>query len=414
MAWPAAQLRSGNAPVQPQRPNGAHSWLHPPCAGLTASHQSGFLKPLERRGTVSGYGRISPDRGVALVQMFKRIVKRSGVAVVAVALASCGMAYASAPPIPASTDSALTSVQKGELKAYVQYWFNRISATKSYRIMAHAANELLKPLKGPGEQPSAIFSYDYGTIVSRTLRPLLTDPERDLVAAVVLGRVGDLSTQSSLQLALQSKNAGVRYWGAVGLIKILPQLQSIPPAYQEAEDKLVAALQVEQSPLVAAKLVIALAEFSPLPSGVISSLVHILAAEAKLFSLRPPLTVAQAGELSQSLTALLEAQAHPTLAEKTQTATYLTQLLSFTCQYWAANELDRNQRQFAPAAMLDFTNALNALTGTRNFTIAGLSSASNKAATLLAVNELTGSQGQPGVIQKMFPKVPIPARTGGN
>jgi hypothetical protein len=64
--------------------------------------------------------------------------------------------------------------------------------------------------------------------------------------------------------------------------------------------------------------------------------------------------------------------------------------------------------------MLDFTNALNALTGTRNFTIAGLSSASNKAATLLAVNELTGSQGQPGVIQKMFPKVPIPARTGGN
>ena len=63
--------------------------------------------------------------------------------------------------------------------------------------------------------------------------------------------------------------------------------------------------------------------------------------------------------------------------------------------------------------MIDFTTALNALTGTTDFTISGLSSSSNKAATLLSVNELTGSQGQPGAIQKMFPKTPIPPRIGG-
>ncbi len=347
------------------------------------------------------------------MQMLNRLVKSSAIAVMALTLASYGMAIASAPPIPVPTDSSLTPAQKGELRAYVTYWFTHLKATKSHSEMVHAANRLLKPLKTPGQQPSAVFSYDYGSIVSRELRPLLTDPRRNLIVAVVLGRVGDLSVQGSLEMALQSKNAGVRYWGAEGLIRILPQLQSIPPAYQEAQTKLVAALKVEKSLLVAAKLAAALAQFSPLPSGVFSSLNGVLATQSKLFAMRPPSTVAQAGELARSLVAVINAHAQPTLAEKAAAAKYLTQLLSYTCQYWALKRLDRTQRQLAPSAMVDFTNALNALTGTTDFTISGLSSSSNKAATLLAVNELTGSQGQAGAIQKIFPKTPIPPRIGG-
>ncbi len=347
------------------------------------------------------------------MQKLNRIVKSSGIALMALTLASYGVARASAPPIPAPTDSSLTPTQKGELKAYVMYWFNHLKTTKSHAEMVHAANRLLKPIKTPGQQPSAVFSYDYGSIVSRALRPLLTDPKRQLITAVTIGRVDDLSAQSSLEMALQSSNAGVRYWGAEGLIRILPQLQSIPPAYQEAQTKLVAALKVEKSPLVAAKLVAALAQFSPVPSGVFSSLDGVLATQTKLFALRPPSTVAQAGALARSLVAVINAHAKPTVAEKAAAAKYLTQLLSYTCQYWALKRLDRTQRQLAPAAMIDFTTALNALTGTTDFTISGLSSSSNKAATLLAVNELTGSQGQPGAIQKMFPKTPIPPRIGG-
>jgi hypothetical protein len=63
--------------------------------------------------------------------------------------------------------------------------------------------------------------------------------------------------------------------------------------------------------------------------------------------------------------------------------------------------------------MAHFADALNALTGTTDFTLSGLSSDSNRDATLLAVNELTGSQGQTGTIQKLLPKVPIPPRVGG-
>jgi hypothetical protein len=360
------------------------------------------------------YGQFSPDlKGVALVQRLNQTVKKSGIALLALALASGAVVYASAPPIPPANDASLTSAQSGQLKAYVQYWCNRLKATKSHAEMVHAANRLLRPLKTPAHQPSAVFSYDYGNIISHALRPMLNDPKRQLVAAVVLGRVNDLSTQSSLEMALKSDNAGVRYWGAVGLTRILPQLQSIPPAYQEAEDKLVTALKVEKSPLVAAKIASALAQFSPVPAGVFSSLDKVLGAQASLFAQRPPSTVAQAGALAQAMMEVLDAHVQPSPAEKTSAATHLTQLLSFTCQYWALKRLDRTQSELAPSAMTNFCNALNALTGTTVFTISGLSSSSNKAATLLAVNELTGSQGQSGTIQKIFPKTPIPPRVGG-
>ncbi len=348
------------------------------------------------------------------MQLKKNVVLKSMIAALALTLGTCVVSDAAAPPIPSATISTLSSSQTSELKAYVQYWVDRLKVNKSHSGMVHDANRLLKPLKTAGQQPSAVFSYDYGSLVSQALRPLLSDPQRQLIAAVALGRIDDLSTQSSLEIALKSKNTGVRYWGAEGLIRILPQLQSIPPAYQEAENNLVAALKVEKSPLVAAKIVTALAQFSPVPAGVISSLNGVLGAQVKLFSLRPPTTIAQAGELAKAFVAILQAKPSLTAAEKTTAATNLTDLLSYTCQYWALKQLNRTQRQMAPTAMANFAAALDALTGTSDFTISGLSSASNADATLLAVNELTGSQGQAGTIQKIFPKVPIPPRVGGH
>ncbi len=348
------------------------------------------------------------------MQLKKNVVLKSMIAALALTLGTCAESYAAAPAIPAATISTLSSSQTSELKAYVQYWVDRLKLNQSHSGMVHDANRLLKPLKTAGQQPSAVFSYDYGSLVSQALQPLLSDPQRQLIAAVVLGRIDDLSTQSSLEVALKSQNAGVRYWGADGLNRILPQLQSIPPAYQEAENHLVAALKVEKSPLVAAKIALALSQFSPLPAGVVSSLNRVLGAQAKLFALRPPTTIAQAGALAKAFVAVLQAKPNLTAAEKTTAATNLTDLLSYTCQYWALKQLNRTQKQMAPTAMANFAAALNALTGTSDFTINGLSSASNADATLLAVNELTGSQGQAGTIQKIFPKVPIPPRVGSN
>ena len=348
------------------------------------------------------------------MQMTRNVGIITMIAALALTVGLCGVSYAAAPAIPPATESSLSPSQTGELKAYVQYWVDRLKVHKSYSAMAHDANQLLKPLKTAAQQPSAVFSYDYGSIVSRALRPLLSDPDRQLMVAVILGRIDDLSTQSSLEIALKSQNAGVRYWGAEGLIRILPQLQSIPPAYQEAENHLVAAIKVEKSPLVAAKIATALAQFSPLPAGVVSSMNRVLSSQAKLFSLRPPTSIAQAGELAKAFVAVLQAKPQLTAAEKTTAAEHLTDLLSYTCQYWALKQLSRTQRQMAPTAMMDFANALNALTGTTDFTLSGLSASGNADATLLAVNELTGSQGQAGTIQKIFPKVPIPPRVGGH
>ncbi len=340
------------------------------------------------------------------------VVRRSAIAVLALAVGTCAVGYAAAPAIPSATVSSLSPSQTGELKAYVQYWVDRLRVHKSYSAMAHDADRLLKPLKMAGVQPSAVFSYDYGSMVSRALRPLLSDPHRQLMVAVVLGRIDDLSTQGSLEVALKSQNAGVRYWGAEGLMRILPQLESIPPAYQEAENHLIAALKVEKSPMVAAKIATALAQFSPVPAGVVASLNRILGSQAKNFSLRPPTTVGQTGDLAEAFAIIVNAHAQLSDAEKTAAATNLTELLSYTCQYWALKRLDRAQTDMAPAAMRNFADALNALTGTTDFTLSGVSANSNADAVLLEVNELTGSQGERGTIQKIFPKVPIPPRVG--
>ena len=264
------------------------------------------------------------------MQMKRSIMRQSIITAFVLTLGFCGAGYAAAPAIPSATDSSLSPAQTAQLKAYVQYWIDRLKVNTSHSGMTHDANQLLKPLKTPSQQPSAVFSYDYGSIVSRAVRPLLKDPDRQLIAAVVLGRINDLSAQSSLELALQNQNAGVRYWGAEGLIRILPELQSIPPAYQEAENHLVSAIKVEDSPLVAAKIATALSQFSPTPTGVVSSLNRVLAAQAKLFSRRPPNSVAQAGILAQAITTVIRAQAHLSTSEKTAAATDLTQLLSYT------------------------------------------------------------------------------------
>ncbi len=331
-------------------------------------------------------------------------------AVVASSVACSAGAWASAPPIPSSTLSSLSSADKTQLKAYVQYWMARLQTTKSPTTMLHAANRILKPLKNAAEPASAVFSYDYGSIINNAMSPLLSHPKKALVAAVTLGRVNDLSTQSSLETALESSNPAVRYWGAVGLLRILPQLESIPPAYQEAQNHLTRALKVETSPLVAAKLADALSQFTPVGPGAFSNVTRCLGVQAKLFHLRPPTTVAQAGMLADSLVAVINAQAHPTAKEKVVAASALTDLLSLTCQYWAAKKLGRTQSKMAASAMTKFANALNIVTGTTDFTIGGLSDTSNADATLLTVNELTGSQGQAGTIQKIFPGVPIPPR----
>ncbi len=96
--------------------------------------------------------------------------------------------------------------------------------------------------------------------------------------------------------------------------------------------------------------------------------------------------------------------------QKAEAINTLSILMSDTAQYLSAGLLDRKQKLSAFSAINNAADAMNAITGTTNFSLTGLNAQSDPAAILLAVNGITGAQGQPGAVQKLFPKIVIPHR----
>ncbi|MGC8541640.1 MAG: hypothetical protein ACP5QA_13570 [Phycisphaerae bacterium] len=320
------------------------------------------------------------------------------------------LASAAAPPLPPPSRGTPTASDQTQIAAFVQYYAQQMSAAAHRRAMVRARRKLLAPLLSKTNPPSAEFTYDFGTQVANDFTSLLSNKKTALNAAITIGSISDISMQAPLQAALTNANPAVRYWGAKGMGNIFSALMSIGPAYQQAVAAVQQALAVETDPLVAGEMSSVLLTQNPLPPGLANLIAKAVARGIAHYQDVVPTNL----DILSSLTAdLAEAAQHGatlTDAQKLAAMNTLTVLMSDTAQYLSAQLLDRKQMLSAFPVINNAATAMNAITGTTNFSLSGLNAQSNPAAVLLAVNAITGSQGQAGAVQKLFPKVPIPHR----
>jgi hypothetical protein len=321
------------------------------------------------------------------------------------------LASAAAPALPPPNRGTPSAADQTEIAAFVQYYAQQMSTAKPFSsAMVRARRHLLAPLASTTNPPSAEFTYDFGTQVATDFAPLLSNKNTALNAAITIGSIHDISTQSTLQTALTNSSPAVRYWGAAGLGQIFTQLMAIGPAYQQAVAAVRQALAVETDPLAAREMCDVLLTQNPLPAG----LAHLTAnALARGIAGYQDVVPANLDIISGLTDDLAKAAAHGstmTDAQKAKAMNTLATLMSYSAQYLSAGLLNRNQKLSAFNAISYAANAMNTISGTTNFLLNGLNAQSDPAAILLAVNGMTGSQGQDGAVQKLFPKIAIPPR----
>ncbi len=331
----------------------------------------------------------------------------------AVVLATTGLAHAAAPAMPNPVATSYTSADKAAMKQYVVYYADRIEQSTSSKAMVHARRAILKPLRQKAITPSITFLDDYGTVVTSVLTPLLAHKNLALNTIITLAKIKDLSTQPALQQGLESPIAAVRFWAARGLIGIEPELAQIGPAQHSAINRLKTALASETDPVVALEICKSIQAASPLPLDAAPLVADAIARVIAPYAKAPPHNLDVAAELATSLTTFVKAGAVLTPDEKLKAMVTLADLTSYAAQYWQAGLLGYPQKLAAPEAVNACSTAMNALSNSTDFSIPTLTGTSSATETLLKVNGLTGSQKQAGVLQKMFPKAPIPVRIAG-
>lgn len=320
------------------------------------------------------------------------------------------LASAAAPPLPPSSRGTPTASDQAEIAAFVQYYAQQMSAAAHRRDMVRARRHLLAPLVSKNHPPSAEFIYDFGTQVASDFTPLLANKHTALNAAITIGSIDDISMQAPLQTALTNASPAVRYWGAKGMGNIFAPLMSIGPAYQQAVAAVQQALSVETDPLVAEEMSSVLLTQNPPPAGLANLISRAIAHGISGYQDVVPSNLDIISGLAADLAEASRDGSTLTDVQKVKAMNTLSMLMSYTAQYLSANLIDRNQKLSAFDAISNAGSAMNAITGTTSFSLTGLTADSDPAAILLAVNGITGAQGQPGAVQKLFPKIVIPHR----
>lgn len=320
------------------------------------------------------------------------------------------VASAAAPPLPPSSRGTPSASDQAEIAAFVQYYAQQMSAATDAHAMVRARRHLLAPMKSSTNAPSAEFTYDFGTQVATDFSALLSNKTTALNAVITIASIHDISTQSALQKALTNSNPAVRYWGARGLGEIFTQLMAIGPAYQQAVRAVQRALAVETDPLAAREMCDTLLTQNPVPAGTANLAARALKRAIAQYQQVVPGNLDITAGLAADLAVAAAHGSTLTPAQKAGAMNTLAQLMSYTAQYFKQGLLDHKQKLFAFSAIANSADAMNAITGTTNFSLNGLGAESNPAAILLAVNQITGSQTQAGAIQKLFPKIAIPPR----
>ncbi|MGC9259017.1 MAG: hypothetical protein ACP5I8_02920 [Phycisphaerae bacterium] len=316
---------------------------------------------------------------------------------------------AAAPALPPSSRGTPSASDETTIAAFVNYYAHQMSSAVDSRAMVRARRRLLKPLESTTSPPSAEFIYDFGTQVNNDFAPLLAHKKTALNAAITIGSIPDISMQAALQTALNNPNPAVRYWGAKGLGNIFNQLLAIGPAYQQAIESVQQALAVEADPLAAEEMCAVLLTQNPVPPGTANLTARALARAIAGYQDVVPDNLDIAGKLAADL-AVAAQGATLTAAQKANAMHTLSLLMSDTAQYLNAGLLDPKQKFSAFSAMTSAAAAMNAVTGTTNFSLSGVNAQSSPAAILLQVNGITGSQSQAGSVQKLFPTAAIPPR----
>ncbi len=321
------------------------------------------------------------------------------------------LASAAAPSLPPPSRGTPTASDQTQIAAFVQYYSQQMSAAKAFSsAMVRARRHLLAPLLSTTNPPSAEFIYDFGTQVAADFIPLLSNKNTALNAAITIGSIHDISMQSALQTALTNPSPAVRYWGAAGMGNIFTQLIAIGPAYQQAVADMQQALAVETDPLAAKEMCDVLLTQNPLPADLASLTANALDRGISGYQDVVPANLDITSGLAADLAAAVTHGSTMTDAQKAKAMQIMAALMSYTAQYLSAGLLDRKQKLSAFSAISYAAETMNAISGTNNFSLNGLNAQSDPAAILLAVNGLTGSQGQAGAVQKLFPKTAIPPR----
>lgn len=331
----------------------------------------------------------------------------------AVILGTSGLAFGAAPPMPNPAAPTYTAADTTAMTAYVNYYVAQLSQATTTRAMVRARHRILKPLQEKSVTASVMFLSDYGSVVTTELTPLLAHKNLALNAIITLANIKDLSTQPALQQGLESPIPAVRYWSARGLIGIEPELAQIGPSEQSAVTQLKTALSTETDPVAALEMCQSLQSMTPEPLDTAPLIVAVLGRVTQPYPKAPPQNLDIAAQLATSLTQLVKAGAVLTPDQKLAAMTTLADLCSYAAQYWQAGLLGYPQKLAAPEAINACSTAMNAVSGSSSFAVPTLTTTSSATESLLKVNALTGSQSQAGVLQKLFPKAPIPVRIAG-
>ncbi len=331
-------------------------------------------------------------------------------AISAVALHAGGTLHAAGPALPDPAASAVGATEQQTIQTYVAYYSKKMADADNSKQMVRARGHILRILHETGHPASAIFLNSYGAIVGQEFSPLLSNPKTALNAVITIAQIDDISTQAALEDGLSNASPAVRYWSARGLGEILPQLAAIPPAFHQALRRLEGALKVEKDPIVEMSMCHALVQASPGVPYLFSTILHVLTRLTSTYAKQPPATLPVCRMIVDDLAGLA---AHGgVLPRNLQVAalTELAQIMSFTAQYNQAGLLSRHQKLVAFDVISSCGHAMDQVGRTEDFSLRQFTSQSDPAAILLHVNHLTGSQNQPGKLQSLFAKLPIPAR----
>jgi hypothetical protein len=317
---------------------------------------------------------------------------------------------ADAPPLPDPTSGEIDATAQSQITAYVAYYADQLTAAgDDAKTQGDLRSAMLKPINA--STVSAVFAYDFGSQVVNKFTPLLNNPKTALNTVIIASEVDNMSTQPLLEAALGNSSPAVRYWAADGLGGILPALVQIGPSYQQALNKLEAAVTVEQDPVAAAKICGGLASANPADAAVASAVVAALGRITANYSSVAPENLEDAAQIAGDLSQVLQNNALKLDADDQLAAmTALTNLASFTAQYYAAGQLSHSQMLSAYSAIAAGVQAMNVVSGSSDFSLDSLNPSSDSAALLLKVNDITGFQNQNGLVQRLYPKVSVPPR----
>ncbi len=328
----------------------------------------------------------------------------------AMALRASESLDAAVPARPNPSSNSIGAAEQQTIQTYVTYYSKKMATARNSRQRARAREHVLQILHEAAHPASAIFLNSYGVMVGQEFSPLLNNPKTALNAVITIAKINDISAQTALEDGLGNASPAVRYWAALGLGKILPQLAAIPPAFHQALRKLEGALKVEKDPIVEMNLCHALVQASPGVPNLFSTILHVLTQLTSTYAKQPPDTLPVCQRIVDDLATLATHGGALPRKQQVATLTKLAQIMSFIAQYNQAGLLSREQKLAAFDAISACGHAMDQVARTEDFSMAQFTNQSDPAAILLHVNHLTGSQNQPGKIQALFAKLPIPAR----